>query len=142
MRFIIPLVDQYDYYHGGIRSFLRFRNLPADSPSDHGPFYNLSSPVHADFLSYITTLLTHKSPYTGLSMAEDPTVLAFETGNELGGTKLAHSPPPLEWTTAIANLLKSLAPNTLVMSGSYGVVAAELAIESVDIQFVLSLSYC
>ena len=68
-------------------------------------------------------------------MAEDPTILAFETGNELGGTKLSRFPPPIAWTTSVANRLKSLAPNTLVMSGSYGVVAEELAIASVDIQY-------
>lgn len=125
---------EYDYYHGGIPTFLRFRNLTA---SNHGPFYDLSSPVHSDFLTYITTLLSHKSPYTGLAMSEDPTVLAFETGNELGGTKLATYPPPIAWTSAIANRLKVLAPNTLVMSGSYGVVAEELSIAAVDIQCVL-----
>lgn len=63
-------------------------------------------------------------------------MLAFETGNELGGTKLANYPPPIAWTSAVANRLKGLAPNTLVMSGSYGVVAEELSIAAVDIQCV------
>lgn len=66
-------------------------------------------------------------------MAEEPTILAFETGNELGGYNLDAFPPPAIWTTAIASYLKELAPNTLVMSGSYGVRTEELGIQEVDI---------
>lgn len=65
-------------------------------------------------------------------MAEEPTVLAFETGNELGGWEGKSSPPPVAWTTAIAAYLKELAPDTLVLSGSYGVRKDELSIEDVD----------
>jgi hypothetical protein len=66
VKLIIPLADQvgfmsdwhacsrfnlqYDYYHGGIASFLRLRELPE---SDHSPFYNLSSPLFTDFTAYL-----------------------------------------------------------------------------------------
>ncbi|BGP47000.1 hypothetical protein JCM10450v2_002852 [Rhodotorula kratochvilovae] len=129
LRLVIPLTDQYDYYHGGIPTFLRWRNL---SSNDLSPFYDLSSETYADFTLYVRTLLNHTSPYTNLSMARDPTVLAFETGNELGGWTGRDYPPPVEWTTAIAKLLKELAPETLVLSGSYGVRKSELAIPEVD----------
>ncbi|GJN89919.1 hypothetical protein Rhopal_002908-T1 [Rhodotorula paludigena] len=130
LRVILPLTDQYDYYHGGIPTFLRWRNL---SSTDFSPFYDLSSPVYSDFTLYIRTLLNHTSPYTNLTLAQDPTVLAFETGNELSGWTGRDYPPPVEWTTAIAQLLKELAPQTLVLSGTYGVREAELHIDEVDI---------
>ncbi|GAA5848735.1 hypothetical protein JCM9279_002928 [Rhodotorula babjevae] len=129
LRLVIPLTDQYDYYHGGIPTFLRWRNL---SSTDFSPFYDLDSPTYADFTLYIRTLLTHTSPYTNLTMATDATVLAFETGNELGGWTGDVSPPPPEWTTAVADLLHELAPETLVLSGSYGVRKDELEIDDVD----------
>ncbi|GAA5820818.1 hypothetical protein JCM3770_000352 [Rhodotorula araucariae] len=129
LRLVIPLTDQYDYYHGGIPTFLRWRNLSA---TDFAPFYDLSSETYADFTLYLRTLLTHTSPYTNLTMATDPTVLAFETGNELGGWTGHDHPPPTEWTRAIAQLLKELAPQTLVLSGSYGVRTSELALADVD----------
>ncbi|ORY91788.1 glycoside hydrolase superfamily [Leucosporidium creatinivorum] len=132
LRLIVPLTDQYDYYHGGIPTFLRWRNLSASSPADYGPFYDLNSNVYSDFKTYISTLLTHRSNITGLTMAEEPTILAFETGNELGGWGGNSSPPPVAWTTAIAAYLKELAPDTLVLSGSYGVRKDELAIQDVD----------
>lgn len=111
LRLIVPLTDSYDYYHGGIPTFLRWRNLSA---TDFAPFYDLTSDVHADFKTYISNVLTHRSNLTGLTMAEEPTILAFETGNELGGWSGKHYPPPVEWTTAVAAYLKQLAPETLV----------------------------
>ncbi|GAA6060913.1 hypothetical protein JCM10212_003947 [Sporobolomyces blumeae] len=130
LRLILPLTDQYDYYHGGIPTFLRWRNL---SSTDFSPFYDLDSDVYSDFTRYIETLLTHVSPYTNLTLATDPTILAFETGNELGSWTGDAYPPPVEWTTSISQLLKRLAPDTLVVSGSYGVRKDELAIASVDV---------
>jgi hypothetical protein len=66
-------------------------------------------------------------------MGEDPTILAFETGNELGGSTGTANPPPIEWTTAVSLYLKELAPNTLVIDGSYGIQSGNLPTPSVDI---------
>ncbi|GAA5986353.1 hypothetical protein JCM10908_003720 [Rhodotorula pacifica] len=130
IRLVLPLTDQYDYYHGGIPTFLRWRNLSA---TNYAPFYDLSSAVYADFEFYIGTLLNHTSPYTNLTLASDPTVLAFETGNELGGWTGKHYAPPVIWTRSVARLIKSLSPDALVISGSYGVRKDELAISEIDI---------
>ncbi|KAL8276477.1 hypothetical protein RQP46_011127 [Phenoliferia psychrophenolica] len=133
LRLILPLTDQYDYYHGGIPTFLRFRGLSAKSPADYGPFYNTTGEVFEDFKDYIKTLVTHQSNITGLSLAEEPTVLAFELGNELGGWGLNSYPPPIDWVNQTAAYVKSLAPNTLVLSGTYGVREDELHLTDVDI---------
>lgn len=86
------------------------------------------------FFHSTSTIVANPGPgYLQLTMGEEPTVLAFETGNELGGFQMNASPPPVEWTKAIADYLKLLAPNTLVISGSYGVREVELGISSVDI---------
>ncbi|BGP14891.1 hypothetical protein JCM10213v2_002846 [Rhodosporidiobolus nylandii] len=130
LRLVLPLTDQYDYYHGAVATFLRWRNL---SDSDYSPFYDTGSEVYADFERYVRELLGHVSPYTNLTLATDPTVLAFETGNELGGWTGSHFAPPVEWTTSVARLLKELAPNTLVIDGTYGVKKKALGIEDVDV---------
>ena len=78
-----------------------------------------------------TSLLAHS--LAQLSLAEEPTVLAFETGNELGGWGLNSNPPPISWVTEIAAFLKELAPDTLILSGTYGVREAELEIADVDL---------
>lgn len=89
-----------------------------------------------------------------LTMGEDPTIMAFETGNEVGGSTEhvkaitapiltlcaqlggyggSNYPPTVEWTTAIATHIKSLAPNTLIIDGTYGVRKENLAITGIDI---------
>lgn len=68
-----------------------------------------------------------------LTLASDPTVLAFETGNELGGWTGSHYAPPVAWTRSIAQLLKQLSPDALVISGTYGVKQAELSIAEIDL---------
>lgn len=60
---LIPLHTQ----HGGIPTFLRFRNLSASSPAVYAPFYDVNGTVFGDFKLYIETLLLHKSNITGVS---------------------------------------------------------------------------
>lgn len=64
VRLIVPLVDQFDYFHGSIPTFLRWRNL---TDTDYSPFYDLSSDTYADFTAYVDTLLSHRSNITGVS---------------------------------------------------------------------------
>lgn len=123
IKLIIPLTDQYDYYHGGYRSFLRWRGI---SDTNSSAFYDTSSIVYQDFITYITTILTYTNPYTQTKLSEDPTILAWETGNELDG-------PDPNWTKSVAETIKNLAPHQLVGSGRYGVNQDDLGIDSIDL---------
>lgn len=49
---------------------------------------------------------------------DDPTILAWELGNELGGW--GGPSPPGAWTVRMATFIKAVAPKTLVMDGSFG----------------------
>lgn len=55
------------------------------SPSPSVLLCILSFPLQ----TYIATILTHVNAYNGVSYANDPTILAWETGNELGGCVLS-----------------------------------------------------
>lgn len=59
-------------------------------------------------------------------MKNDPTVLAFELGNELPS-------PPASWSTSVSSLVKLLSPTTLTISGTYGLQSSEFSIPSLDI---------
>ena len=137
LKIFAPLVDNYDYYHGGKFSFLRFRGINISStasPIDPQvqEFYNNPTIVD-DFKNYIQHLLTHVNPYTGLSYAEDPTIFAYETGNELGGPVFGDMDVPVAWTNEICSFIKKLAPQKLCIDGTYGINKTHLSIESVDI---------
>lgn len=125
---MIPLTDNYDYYHGGKFVFLRWvgYNISGASSARVDPavqnFYT-DAAVVGYFKDYIRYLLMHVNPYTGLSYAEDPTIFAVETGNELGGPVFGDMNVPVEWTREIAEFVKGLAPDKLVVDGTYGVNA-------------------
>jgi len=139
IRIFAPLIDNYDYFHGGKFDFLRFRGIdtPSTSSNNHldpivQQFYTNKTIVQ-DFKHYIKHLITHRNPYTGLTYAEDPTIFAYETGNELGGPIFGDMDVPVAWTSEIATYIKSLAPKKLVMDGTYGVNKTHLNIPSIDI---------
>ena len=137
LRIFAPLVDNYDYYHGGKFSFLRFRgidiNATAEQPlnPDVQEFYTDRTIIN-DFKKYIRHLITHINPYTGLSYAEDPTIFAYETGNELSGPTFGDTDVPAAWTDEICRYIKQLGPNKLCIDGTYGINETHLRIESVD----------
>ncbi|RDL42136.1 Glycoside hydrolase family 5 protein [Venustampulla echinocandica] len=137
LRILPPLTDDYDYYHGGKFNFLRWRGFNisgSDSPlpTDTMQFYT-NKTIIQDFKDYIEHLMTHVNPLTGLTYAEDPTIIGYETGNELNGIKWADQDVPNGWTSEICQLIKKLGPNKLCIDGTYGVNSTHFAVPEVDI---------
>ncbi|KAI0017246.1 glycoside hydrolase superfamily [Xylariomycetidae sp. FL0641] len=137
VRLLIPLVDNYDYYHGGKYVFLRwggFNITQSDDDADPAvqQFYT-NGTIVAMFKDYIAALLTHQNAYTGLTYAEDPTIFAYESGNELNGPSWGDMDVPAEWTRDIARFVKELAPQKLFMDGTYGINKTHLDIDEVDL---------
>ena len=137
LRIFAPLVDNYDYYHGGKFNFLRWRgiNISSETSETQDPlvqqFYT-NETIIGDFKRYIEHLLTHVNPYTGLSYAEDPTIFAYSTGNELGGPTFGDKDVPAAWIDEICSYVKELGSHKLCGDGTYGVNETHLSIESVD----------
>lgn len=136
LRLLVPLTDNYDYYHGGKFDFLRwggYGNLTGATDPRVQAFYTDAGVVGA-FKAYVRLWLAgHVNPYTGLTYGEDPTVFAVETGNELGGPVFGDMDVPVEWTRDIARLVKEVAPGKLVVDGTYGVNETHLEVEEVDV---------
>jgi hypothetical protein len=119
LKLIIPLTDNYHFYHGGKHTFTDWRGI-----ADENQFYT-NSQVIDDFKKYISTLLAHVNRYTGVAYKNDPTIMAWETGNELQ--------PPSRWTQLIAAYIKSVDSHHLVMDGNYGIDPNALSTPTVDI---------
>ena len=119
IRLIIPFTDNWRYYHGGIHIFTEWRGLTATYTFFSDPA------VIGDFKAYIAQLLNHVNGYTGIAYKNDPTIMAWETGNEIT--------PTTKWTKTITEFIKGVDPKHLVMDGTKGVDVGVLALNSVDI---------
>ncbi len=119
IRLIIPLTDNWHFAEGGKHTFTDWRGI-----SDENEFY-YNTQVINDFEIYIRTLLNHVNKYTGIAYKNDPTIMVWETGNELD--------PPPGWTQTISTYIKSIDHNHLVMDGSSGVDPNAASLVHVDI---------
>jgi hypothetical protein len=93
LRVIIPFIDQNCYTEGCTATWETWYGKPADS------FYTDLS-IRAGFEAYIDHVLNHVNAYNGVTYKNDPTVLAWETGNETWKASI-------EWTNAIAAYVKT-----------------------------------
>jgi len=127
LRLIVPLVDNYDYYHGGYHVFTDWLGLSGSRcPSTTCAQTFFTDPrAIAAFERYVSVILNHVNVYTGVANKDDPTIMAWETGNEIR--------PPVSWTRAISAFIKSIDGNHLVEDGYAGVDESDLALTDVDI---------
>lgn len=71
----------------------------------------------SSFKLILDFLLNRTNTCNGRRYGDDPTILAWETGNEMNWRGMRPAPP--SWTLIVAKHLKSRAPRTLVMDGSF-----------------------
>ena len=102
VRVILPLVDNWHWW-GGVRQYEGFRGKP------EGAFWT-DPEVIEDFKKTVRYVVERRNTLTGVAYRDDPTILAWETGNELDSTP--------DWTSQIAAYLKELDPNHLVIDGN------------------------
>lgn len=118
VRLIVPFIDEWDWF-GGIDEFARFRGRTK------AEFYS-DPAVQADFRAVVRMLVTRVNTVTGIPYNEDPTILAWESGNEL-----RDDPEP--WVAELAAYVKALAPHQLFQDGHCGVRPGPLADPNVDL---------
>lgn len=149
LKVMIPLTDQWRWYHGGISTFTGWRGYPnyggvagatrntvnaannKDQRASEAAFYS-DTTVSNDFKQYVTHLLQHVNPYTGLAYKDDPTIMAWETGNEIWTANPT-------WTQDIAWFIKhNLGAKQLVADGTAatGMQVANAAVDAPDVDIV------
>ncbi len=119
IRVILLFVDPWGYYTGGIEQYKKWRG--------GGDFFR-DPKLIADYKLYVSTLINRKNSYTGVFYRNDPTILAWQAGNELREA-------PIEWEREIARYIKSLDRNHLIITSNdfHGVEPERAAIPEIDI---------
>jgi hypothetical protein len=135
IRLDIPLLDAYNYYDGGYFNFTDWLGLstPSNCPSAAcaSTFYNNPRAIAA-YEAYISEVLNHVNIYTGIANKNNPTIMSWETGNELS-YGLGGAAEFTKWTSTISTYIKSIAPNQLVADGLDTLDAGNLKLPNVDI---------
>lgn len=111
MKLIIPLTDNWNYYHGGKHDWVDWLGYTGNAATScilpdaaditkagSCAFYSEQNVIDA-FKNYVKQLLTHKNSVTGVAFKDDPTILCWETGNELVGVSTS-------WTKTISDYIK------------------------------------
>ncbi|BGP35565.1 hypothetical protein JCM10296v2_007406 [Rhodotorula toruloides] len=117
IRDYVLYAAKHAYYHGGKYDFLNWRNV---STANKGAAFYTNKAIIDDFETYITKFLTRVNSYTGVAYKDDPTIIAWETGNELGGYINAEAWPPASWTTAIIAWIRKYDTKHLIIDGTNG----------------------
>ncbi|MFV2049656.1 RICIN domain-containing protein [Metabacillus sp. YM-086] len=138
LRMIIPLVDNWDYYHGGKKTWVRWYGYDGkdqygnDYPVEWDKFYTDINIING-YKQYISDLLNHTNVYTGIKLKDEPAILAWQIGNELE-TETDMFQEKQNWYQGIANHIRSIDSNHLISAGSrFGVDWPAVKVNEIDI---------
>jgi len=125
IRVIIPFVDNWSHW-GGVSEYAAFRGKPREA-------FFTDAEVMGDFRKTLEKVILRTNSVNGRAYRNDPTIYAWETGNELGG--------PDPWVTQIAQFIKSLDPGHPLIDGTYGPRIREQSLSDPNIDIVSSHHY-
>jgi uncharacterized protein (TIGR03437 family) len=124
IRLIVYLTNNFTAY-GGIRRYAQWRLGAAPNDEQVGMFYT-DATIRGWFKNYISTLLNRTNTVTGVKYKDDPTILAWELGNELrnrtniASERARRADELLAWQREMAGHIKSIDSNHLVGDGGEG----------------------
>jgi peptidoglycan/LPS O-acetylase OafA/YrhL len=142
IRLIIPLINVFHYKQwGSIATYSRWAGVGTDN------FFTASSTVNL-YRQLVEKLLNRNNTRTGQLYSHTLSILGWELGNEIFDHSALSDPvasatyqstkdwrdlppPPEAWTIMASSLIKSLAPNQLIIDGA--TVHSEYSADAVDV---------
>jgi hypothetical protein len=136
IRVIIPFVDHW-HWIGGMDGYVWLAGeSDGKSPSQSGfqdwawRFYS-SEKCMDMFQQMITHLLNRTNTVTGIQYKDDPAILCWETGNEIGNRSQVERDDELTaWTNQVVAHVKSIDSNHLVLDGRMSMSPRSLSDEN------------
>lgn len=124
LRLIVPFTDGNTpcFHEGCIRNFINWVN-----PSLPNSAFFTDQRVISKFEQYINHILNHKISTTGNLMMDEPTIMAWESGNELNDQS-----PNVTWLKTISQYVKSIDNKHLFIDGGWTMDSQRLNIATID----------
>jgi len=125
IRLIIPFVDNWHWW-GGPAEYAAFREKSRDD-------FWTDPQLIDDFKQTVAFIVNRTNTFTGVRYRDDKAILAWETGNELAA--------PFSWTREIADYVKSLDKNHLLVDGALGKELSQEALDDPNLDILSSHHY-
>jgi len=125
LRVILPFVDNWPHW-GGVNEYAAFRGKPT------GTFFT-DEQLLQDFEATIDKVLLRTNTVNGRAYRDDPTVFAWETGNELMR--------PDAWAARVTKYIKQRDSKHAVIDGTYGPTIREASLADPNVDIVSSHHY-
>jgi mannan endo-1,4-beta-mannosidase len=123
IKLVFPLVDNYQFYAGGKFWYCTENGVIPDPVA--AQFFTNTTIINS-FKAHIGAVLNRVNQYTGLKYKNDPTILAWETGNEINSISA--------WTDEISRHIKlTEGALQLVADGNTKLDGATFDLDYVDI---------
>ncbi|HSK97235.1 MAG TPA: cellulase family glycosylhydrolase, partial [Euzebyales bacterium] len=136
LKLVLPLTNNWSDF-GGIDQYVRWlETAQAGTPEAREQYYHddfyTDPQIRQWFKDWIRALLTRENTYTGVTYAEDPTIMLWELGNEPrcrgsnvypaspGACAEGNTAPITAWADEMSTFIKSLDPNHMVSLGDEG----------------------
>ena len=113
IKLIIPFVNYWSDM-GGMEQYARWIGL-----SDKEVFYT-NPTLKQYYKDYISALLNRENTYTGIQYKNDPTIFAWQLGNEPRCPGDTSGDTIVNWATEMSAYIKSIDPDHLVSIGDEG----------------------
>lgn len=136
IRVVVPFVDHW-HWIGGIDGYVWLAGeSDGNAPSQAGfqdwawKFYSSERCMEL-FKQMITHLLNRTNTVTGIQYKDDPAILCWETGNEMGNRSQVERDDELTaWTNQVVEHVKSIDSNHLVLDGRMSMSPKSLGTEN------------
>ena len=118
LKIVLVLTNNWHEF-GGMDQYLAWYGL-----TSHQDFYT-SQPVRRAYRAWLAHLAAHVNSLTGRAYRDDPTLFAWELGNEPRGIAGTPNDVLTSWAAEMSTYLKSIDPNHLVAVGDEGFLAGK-----------------
>jgi mannan endo-1,4-beta-mannosidase len=118
IRLVIPLVNNWGEY-GGLPAYAAWASKAFGGTYTHDDFFT-NAQMKQWWKDYVYLLVNRVNTFTGVAYRDEPTILAWEIGNELRCPSCRGTTALVDTVSELATFLKQLAPYQLVSDGGDG----------------------